>query len=58
MTNLSELRNHTPEIIAALEAVERVRELHTRESAPGQTDWCWHDSCDYPCPTIRALDGE
>lgn len=58
------LRNHTPEIIAALKAVKRVRELHVPawvdSPAPGGyiCAACLHPVEDEPCPTIRALDGE
>jgi hypothetical protein len=45
-------------------AVERVRELH-REDSSGDCSACVIDAqygakmyADYPCPTIKALDGE
>ena len=65
------LRNNAPEIIAALEAVERVRELHvpvdecpewghvaTPHNCPNLLTICESDAEEWPCPTIRALDGE
>jgi hypothetical protein len=65
------LRNNAPEIIAALEAVERVRELHvpvdecpewghvaTPHNCPNLLTICESDAEEWPCPTIRALDGK
>jgi hypothetical protein len=48
----------------ALEAIQRVRELHTLivEQAQCCKDceyrYCSDCDQDYPCPTIQALDGE
>lgn len=54
------LRNHAAEIADALEGVQRVRELHQ----PADIDKAFATRCavcqtrQWPCPTIRALDGE
>lgn len=51
---------HPHEVSAAIEAletaVERIRDLHTPVAIDGEA-WC---QCEvpYPCPTIKALDGE
>ena len=37
--------------------VERVRALHTRCHTPGWPDTCDEEDFDWPCRTIRALDG-
>jgi hypothetical protein len=56
----------------AEEAIQRVRELHKEVDANDSVcgdpeccgeyieDWtmCQECYCDYPCPTIKALDGE
>jgi len=43
--------------IEAINAVKRVRELHKLYSPEGVLfcDYCFES---YPCPTIKALDGE
>lgn len=50
---IAALRNAAPSLLAAAEAVERVRARHSN----GFGNRCI--GCDYswPCPTIRALDG-
>ena len=42
----------------ALDAVARVRALHVPYSAAYGSAECEHCDHPYPCPTIRALDGE
>ena len=37
-------------------AVERVRAVHIPVGY--DVDLCWACRCDYPCPTLRALDGD
>lgn len=44
------------EIVILLAAIQRVRELHIQESEI--TTFCKECSYTYPCPTIKALDGE
>ena len=59
------------EIVILLAAIQRVRELHEQvtidNASCGDPDCCgeyeeWEVcadcQCDYPCPTIQALDGE
>lgn len=36
------------------QAIQRVRELHFQD----EPNWCFHCDDLYPCPTIKALDGE
>jgi hypothetical protein len=38
--------------------VERVRELHYEAVMEGAFTWCDNCHFHYPCPTIKALDGE
>jgi hypothetical protein len=48
------------------EAIQRVRELHKPVAGIGVTECAvciddrmhWTESVEYPCPTIKALDGE
>lgn len=48
------------------EAIERVRKLHKPVAGIGITECAvcvddrmyWVESVEYPCPTIKALDGE
>jgi len=40
------------------EAIERVRELHAREEDAESYEICDYCCMLYPCPTIKALDGE
>lgn len=48
-----------PEHLQAVAAVARVRELHKMMvSEPGGPAYCTEDSARWPCPTIRALEGE
>jgi hypothetical protein len=61
-----------PTLDEAVEAVKRVRELHKKVDANDSVcgdpdccgeyieDWTMCQDCysDYPCPTIKALDGE
>lgn len=50
----------------AEQAIERVRELHKPVAGIGITECAvcvddrmhWTESVEYPCPTIKALDGE
>lgn len=54
---ITTLRNNAAEIADALEGVQRVRGLHfPMHSLPGAS--CIGCDYVYPCPTIRALDGE
>jgi len=39
------------------EAIQRVRELHELTHAV-KTIWCDYCDVEYPCDTIKALDGE
>ena len=47
----------TATAIAALEAVNRVRALHTEGKWLGR-NICEECNCPWPCPTIAALEGE
>jgi hypothetical protein len=40
------------------DAIERVRELHAREEDAESYEICDYCCMLYPCPTIKALDGE
>jgi hypothetical protein len=40
------------------EAIKRVREIHRPVSEEGAPTKCLEDWFWYPCPTIKALDGE
>ena len=44
------------ELNEALEAIQRVRDLHVQETPI--TTFCKECSFMYPCDTIKALDGE
>lgn len=49
-------RDRAREIAVALEQqVARVQGMHVR--AAGISEWCAHCEEQYPCPTLRALDG-
>jgi hypothetical protein len=46
------------ELIRALaSAVTRVQERHKSDGSP-TFPWCWECDTNYPCPTVRALNGE
>ncbi len=56
------IKIQTPEMVMRLElqdAINRVRELH-KPYIYGNADGSSCSACDneYPCPTIKALDGE
>lgn len=66
-TNLPQHGNNAPEIATALDAVERVRALHIRDVAQDLyvCSACFDFDAQglveralWPCPTIRALDGD
>lgn len=40
------------------QAVQRVRELHNEEQVDEDKYVCSYDNNIYPCPTIKALDGD
>lgn len=42
------------------EAIQRVRKLHSpiQDKFVVTLSWCFSCEQDYPCPTIKALDGE
>ena len=42
----------------AMDAIERVRELHIKEKDNPNAEWCQECFAKYPCPTIKALDGD
>lgn len=49
---------HLADLITALEQIERVREVHKPfECRGGCCIECIHCQNEYPCPTIRILDG-
>lgn len=43
-------------LLEAREAIQRVRELHIQETEI--SEFCKECSYTYPCPTIKALDGD
>ena len=64
MTRCSERKDDSPCYECLLESVQRVRELHKPFGDKNQ--WCDHceigqnsgyEWADYPCDTIKALDG-
>lgn len=49
---------HVPDRLGvAVAAVDRVREIHARESPGIGSDCCAADGHKWPCPTVAALDG-
>jgi hypothetical protein len=38
--------------------INRIRSLHTISAQTWPTYWCEHCKTEYPCTTIKALDGE
>lgn len=57
MSEIIRVRQATPEESAQAQAIERVRALHKQEY--GACTECTHEYSEaWPCPTVRALDGE
>jgi len=54
----NENRSLRASLDAALEAIGRVRELHYSVADEEDGDWCHDCKHDWPCPTVRAIDGE
>jgi hypothetical protein len=44
--------------LEAWKAIARVRELHSEVQWAEKAPFCDYDNNLYPCPTIKALDGE
>ena len=55
--DLPSLLNAAAERDALAAKVERVRALHNRQPSRLTGDYCAADGDDYPCLTLRALDG-
>jgi hypothetical protein len=59
MAEILRVRQATPAESAQARAVERVRALHRDKFGDGSCAECTHEfGVPYPCPTIRALDGQ
>jgi hypothetical protein len=51
------LVNNAPAMFDALDTIERARRIHWHDGGRAVSG-CDADGCAYPCPTIRALDGD